>query len=399
MIAPSNPLISIDPILRVPGVREILAQRRDDVIAVSPIIDGAALKGPADRLLARTRSRGVSALGVADFYEGPRRHLGHRRSRRRARRRHSHARRPRRGDDHDHGRARERPPTRRGGARRERTSPRRARRRVRWCRRATTWSTLVPRGARARRRRRLRTHDLMIVTSKVVSKSEGQVVAFDGTEEHKVAIVEGESVADPSPSRAAAHHRDAPRLHQRQRRRRPLQRRRRHRRPPAQGPRPLGADESAARSLDAAASTWRSSSPTPSVACGVRASPTSRSVRPGCDPMLDLRGTHDANGRLLEATEVGDRRRDRRRGEPRAPQGRGDALRARARTRRVVLRRGLDQRATSFARRTTTCFARLHAAEAHVTGEVASRRRRALSRRRRRSARACELDPMTARVR
>jgi coenzyme F420-0:L-glutamate ligase/coenzyme F420-1:gamma-L-glutamate ligase len=40
----------------------------------------------------------------------------------------------------------------------------------------------------------LRHHDLLIVTSKVVSKSEGQVVAFDGSERHKVAIVEQESV-------------------------------------------------------------------------------------------------------------------------------------------------------------------------------------------------------------
>ncbi len=40
----------------------------------------------------------------------------------------------------------------------------------------------------------LRTHDLLVVTSKVVSKAEGRVVAFDGTEEHKVALVEAESV-------------------------------------------------------------------------------------------------------------------------------------------------------------------------------------------------------------
>ena len=69
VIAPSNPLISIDPILRVPGVREILLERREHVVAVSPIIQGAALKGPADRLL-RELGHEVSTLGVVDFYEG-----------------------------------------------------------------------------------------------------------------------------------------------------------------------------------------------------------------------------------------------------------------------------------------------------------------------------------------
>jgi len=69
VVAPSNPLISIDPILRVPGVRDVLERRRDDVVAVSPIIDGRALKGPADRLLAEL-GHDVSCLGVVDFYKG-----------------------------------------------------------------------------------------------------------------------------------------------------------------------------------------------------------------------------------------------------------------------------------------------------------------------------------------
>lgn len=69
VIAPSNPLISIDPILRVGGIREVLERRRDDVVAVSPIIDGRALKGPADRLLA-DMGHDVSCVGVADFYKG-----------------------------------------------------------------------------------------------------------------------------------------------------------------------------------------------------------------------------------------------------------------------------------------------------------------------------------------
>jgi LPPG:FO 2-phospho-L-lactate transferase len=69
VIAPSNPLISIDPILQVCGVREALEQRRDDVVAVSPIINGHALKGPADRLLAEL-GHDVSCVGVVDFYKG-----------------------------------------------------------------------------------------------------------------------------------------------------------------------------------------------------------------------------------------------------------------------------------------------------------------------------------------
>jgi LPPG:FO 2-phospho-L-lactate transferase len=69
VIAPSNPLISVDPILRVRGVREVLEQRRDDVVGISPIIAGEALKGPADRLLAELGHE-VSCVGVLDFYKG-----------------------------------------------------------------------------------------------------------------------------------------------------------------------------------------------------------------------------------------------------------------------------------------------------------------------------------------
>jgi LPPG:FO 2-phospho-L-lactate transferase len=69
VIAPSNPLISIEPILRVPGVRAILERRHADVVAISPIINGLALKGPASRLLAEL-GHAVSCVGVVDFYEG-----------------------------------------------------------------------------------------------------------------------------------------------------------------------------------------------------------------------------------------------------------------------------------------------------------------------------------------
>ncbi len=67
IIAPSNPAVSIDPVLAVPGVSEALEARRADVVAVSPIVGGKALKGPADRLLEEL-GRESSAIGVAQWY-------------------------------------------------------------------------------------------------------------------------------------------------------------------------------------------------------------------------------------------------------------------------------------------------------------------------------------------
>jgi LPPG:FO 2-phospho-L-lactate transferase len=66
VIAPSNPVVSIGPILAVPGVRELLQRRRDDVVAVSPIVGGKALKGPADRLL-RELGGEATPVGVAQL--------------------------------------------------------------------------------------------------------------------------------------------------------------------------------------------------------------------------------------------------------------------------------------------------------------------------------------------
>ena len=64
---PSNPLVSIGPLLAVPGVAEALVARRPDVVAVSPIIAGAALKGPADRMLSELGHE-ASVVGVARLY-------------------------------------------------------------------------------------------------------------------------------------------------------------------------------------------------------------------------------------------------------------------------------------------------------------------------------------------
>lgn len=67
VVAPSNPVVSIDPVLAVPGVRDAIEARRDRVVAVSPIIGGKALKGPADRLLVEL-GREASVVGVARWY-------------------------------------------------------------------------------------------------------------------------------------------------------------------------------------------------------------------------------------------------------------------------------------------------------------------------------------------
>jgi LPPG:FO 2-phospho-L-lactate transferase len=67
VICPSNPLISIGPILAVPGVRETLRARKKDVIAICPIVGGKSLKGPSDKMLAQLGYR-ASAEGVARLY-------------------------------------------------------------------------------------------------------------------------------------------------------------------------------------------------------------------------------------------------------------------------------------------------------------------------------------------
>ncbi|MGI9595611.1 MAG: 2-phospho-L-lactate transferase CofD family protein, partial [Acidimicrobiales bacterium] len=67
IVAPSNPAVSIDPVLAVPGISEALRGRRSSVLAVSPIIAGKALKGPADRLLVEL-GREASVVGVAEWY-------------------------------------------------------------------------------------------------------------------------------------------------------------------------------------------------------------------------------------------------------------------------------------------------------------------------------------------
>jgi LPPG:FO 2-phospho-L-lactate transferase len=67
LIAPSNPITSIGPILAVPGVRDAIRCSTAQVIAISPIVGGAAVTGPAGEML-KMRGFAVSAAGVAASY-------------------------------------------------------------------------------------------------------------------------------------------------------------------------------------------------------------------------------------------------------------------------------------------------------------------------------------------
>ena len=67
ILTPSNPLVSIGPLISVPGVREALRETSARVAAVSPIVGGKTIKGPADRMM-RDQGLEASALGVAKLY-------------------------------------------------------------------------------------------------------------------------------------------------------------------------------------------------------------------------------------------------------------------------------------------------------------------------------------------
>lgn len=69
VFCPSNPIVSIGPILAVPGIRDAVLASTAPKVAVSPIVGGRALKGPADRMLAGLGEE-VSAYGVAAHYAG-----------------------------------------------------------------------------------------------------------------------------------------------------------------------------------------------------------------------------------------------------------------------------------------------------------------------------------------
>ena len=69
LLCPSNPVVSIGPILAVPGIRDAVAARRDRVAGVSPIVGGAPVRGMADRLMPAAGVE-VSAAGAAEAYRG-----------------------------------------------------------------------------------------------------------------------------------------------------------------------------------------------------------------------------------------------------------------------------------------------------------------------------------------
>ncbi|MFX1569864.1 MAG: 2-phospho-L-lactate transferase [Promethearchaeota archaeon] len=73
IICPSNPIVSIGTILRVKGIKKALSLVKEKVIAISPIIEGAPVKGPADKMM-KSLGLEVSCVGVAKFYQD---FLGH----------------------------------------------------------------------------------------------------------------------------------------------------------------------------------------------------------------------------------------------------------------------------------------------------------------------------------
>jgi LPPG:FO 2-phospho-L-lactate transferase len=69
VIGPSNPVISIGPILAMPGMREALLEAAAPVVAVSPFVDGRVVKGPTE-IFCRREGIEMSASGIAQAYEG-----------------------------------------------------------------------------------------------------------------------------------------------------------------------------------------------------------------------------------------------------------------------------------------------------------------------------------------
>ena len=69
VVCPSNPFLSVAPILAIPGVRDAIANHGGRRVAVSPIVGGAAVRGPAGKIMAELGAD-VSAVGVAREYRG-----------------------------------------------------------------------------------------------------------------------------------------------------------------------------------------------------------------------------------------------------------------------------------------------------------------------------------------
>ena len=69
ILCPSNPILSIGPILAVPGIRNALAKTQARILGISPIVGGKSIKGPLDKIM-RHLGLEVSPLGVAQLYKG-----------------------------------------------------------------------------------------------------------------------------------------------------------------------------------------------------------------------------------------------------------------------------------------------------------------------------------------
>jgi LPPG:FO 2-phospho-L-lactate transferase len=67
IVCPSNPFISVEPILAIPGIREALQRKREVTAAISPIVGGRALKGPAGHMMKSLKKRAAAAV-VAELY-------------------------------------------------------------------------------------------------------------------------------------------------------------------------------------------------------------------------------------------------------------------------------------------------------------------------------------------
>ena len=74
VLAPSNPLVSISPIIEIPGFKKVLQNTNVPIIAVSPLINGKVIKGPADKMLA-SFGHNPDVLGIAQYYKDVISHL------------------------------------------------------------------------------------------------------------------------------------------------------------------------------------------------------------------------------------------------------------------------------------------------------------------------------------
>ena len=335
VICPSNPVISIGPILAVPGVRDVLVARRDRVVGVSPIVGGAPVKGPADRLMAPARHRGVV-----------------RRRRARVRRRSAASLVIDAVDAAPRGRGR-------GGGRATPSSTDTMMRSPEIAaalaaadaRRGGVTLSIIPiagigeirpgdelavlvADAAAAQGTPLADGDCLVVTQKIVSKAENRLVPLDPDDlDARRALVESESVRIVRRRGDLIISETRARLRVRERRRRPLERRARLGRAPARRLRPFGQAHPRRAACPRGRRGRGRSSPTRSAGRGAAASPTSRSACSGIAAVVDLRDTPDALGRVAARDRGGDRRRDRVGRRARDGQGRERPGRDRARAR------------------------------------------------------------------